>query len=98
MGFDIVFPTSIEQSEIPLATICLGAANARFRPGIPALSCDGSSGAGKVVLGEVLSGGRSIRPSPGQRIAVGQQKNIRPLNIHIDPDEVVRRGTADVPG
>jgi class 3 adenylate cyclase/CHASE2 domain-containing sensor protein len=44
--------------------------------------------AGKVVLGEILSG---EGPSPGQRIAVGQQKNIRPLNVFSDPDDVVRR-------
>jgi hypothetical protein len=54
--------------------------------------------AGKVVLGEVLSGDRSILPSPGQRIAVGQQKNIRPLNIYSDPDDVVRRVPLTLPG
>ena len=30
-------------------------------------------------------------PSPGQRIAVRQQQNIRPLNDHTDSDDVVRR-------
>ena len=44
--------------------------------------------AGKLVLGEILSG---EGPSPGQRIAVGRQKNIRPLNVFSDPDDVVRR-------
>ena len=46
------------------------------------------SSAGKVVLGEVLGGDG---PTPGQRIAVGQQKNIRALNVYSDPDEVVRK-------
>ena len=50
-----------------------------------------AASAGKVVLGEILRGQRSIQPSPGQRIAVGLQKNIRALNIYSDPDEIVRK-------
>ena len=46
---------------------------------------------GKVVLGESLRGNQPIRPSPGQRIAVRQQQNIRPLNIYTDGDDIVRR-------
>jgi adenylate cyclase len=90
VGFDIVFPTSIEQSEIPFGDDLLGARIRGFdRPFLRSLAT--GANAGKVVLGEVLRGERSIRPSPGQRIAVGQQKNIRALNIYSDPDEVVRR-------
>ena len=44
-----------------------------------------------MVLGEVLGGDQPITPSPGQRIAVRQQQNIRPLNDHVDSDDVVRR-------
>ena len=44
-----------------------------------------------MVLGEVLRGDQPIRPSPGQRIAVRQQQNIRPLNVYTDSDDVVRR-------
>ena len=51
--------------------------------------------AGKVVLGEELGG---ERPSQGQRIAVGQQKNIRPLNVYLDSDDVVRRIPLTFPG
>ena len=51
----------------------------------------GASATGKVVLGEVLGGNQPVRPSPGQRIAVRQQQNIRPLNVHTDSDDVVRR-------
>jgi adenylate cyclase len=87
VGFDIVFPTSIEQSELPFGDDLLGARMRGFdRPFLLALARGAS--AGKVVLGETL---RGDRPSPGQRIAVGQQKNIRALNIYSDPDEVVRR-------
>ena len=90
VGFDIVFPTSIEQSEIPFGDDLLGGRMRGFDRAFLRSLATGAS-AGKVVLGEILSGDRSIRPSPGQRIAVGQQKNIRPLNIYSDPDDVVRR-------
>ena len=87
VGFDIVFPTSIEQSELPFGDDLLGARMRGFdRPFLRSLAKGAS--AGKVVLGETLSG---EGPSPGQRIAVGQQKNIRPLNVFSDPDDVVRR-------
>src|SRR6195256_4707174 len=87
VGFDIVFSTSIEQSEIPFGDDLLGARMRGFdRPFLRSLAA--GSAAGKVVLGETL---RGDRPSPGQRIAVGQQKNIRALNVYSDPDEVVRR-------
>jgi adenylate cyclase len=87
VGFDIVLPTSIELSEIPFGDDLLGARMRGFdRPFLRSLAT--GSNAGKVVLGETL---RGDRPSPGQRIAVGQGKNIRALNVHIDPDDVVRR-------
>lgn len=90
VGFDIVFPASIEQSEIPFGDNVLGARMRGFDRDFLRSLARGSA-AGKVVLGEALRGDRSIRPSPGQRIAVGQQKNIRPLNIYTDSDDVVRR-------
>src|SRR5882757_1397782 len=87
VGFDIVFPTSIEQSELPFGDDLLGARMQGFdRPFLRSLAK--GAAAGKVVLGETLSG---EGPSPGQRIAVGQQKNIRALNVFSDPDDVVRR-------
>jgi adenylate cyclase len=90
VGFDIVFPTSIEQSEIRFGDDLLGGRMRGFDRSFLRSLAKGAV-AGKVVLGEVLRGDGSIRPSPGQRIAVSQQKNIRPLNIHTDPDDVVRR-------
>ena len=90
VGFDIIFPVSIEQSEIPFGDDLLGGRMHGFdRPFLRSLAKGAS--AGKVVLGEVVRGERSIRPSPGQRIAVGQQKNIRALNTYSDPDDVVRK-------
>jgi adenylate cyclase len=87
VGFDIVLPTSIEQSELPFGDDLLGARMHGFdRPFLRSLAV--GSAAGKVVLGEVLRGGGADQPSPGQRIAVGRQKNIRSLNV---PPDVVRR-------
>jgi adenylate cyclase/guanylate cyclase len=89
-GFDVVIPTSIEQSEIPFGEGMLGEKVRGFdRDFLRALATASTSG--KVVLGEVLRGDQPIRPSPGQRIAVHQQQNIRPLNVHADSDDIVRR-------
>ena len=89
-GFDIVIPTSIEQSEIPFGENMLGEKVRGFdRDFLRALAL--ASATGKVVLGETLGGNAPVRPSPGQRIAVRQQQNIRPLNVHTDHDDVVRR-------
>jgi class 3 adenylate cyclase/CHASE2 domain-containing sensor protein len=95
VGFDIVFSTSIEQSEIPFGDDLVGGRMRGFDRAFLRSLARGSS-AGKVVLGEVL--GSDDLPSPGQRIAVGQQKNIRPLNTYSDPDEVVRKVPLMFPG
>ena len=90
VGFDVVFPNSIEQSEIPFGGELLGTRLRGFdRDFLRALAV--ASGSGKVVLGEVQHRDQPIRPSPGQQIAVGQQRNIRFLNVYTDADDVVRR-------
>ncbi len=94
VGFDIVLPSSIELSEIPFGEDSLGARMRGFDREFLRSLAKGAS-AGKVVLGETL---RGDRPAPGQRIAVGQQMNIRPLNVYIDPDDVVRRIPLTFPG
>jgi adenylate cyclase/guanylate cyclase len=89
-GFDVVVQRSIEQSEIPFAGGLLGEKVRGFdRDFLRALA--GGAASGKVVLGEVLGGNQPVRPSQGQRVAVRQQQNIRPLNVHVDNDDVVRR-------
>jgi len=89
-GFDIVFFNSIEQSEIPFGEDSVGARLRGFdRPFLRALA--GGAATGKVVLGEVLRTDGALSPAPGQRIAVRQQQNIRPLNVYTDADNVVRR-------
>jgi adenylate cyclase len=90
IGFDVVFPTSIEQSEIPFGEDTLGVRLRGFdRDFLRALAL--SARAGKLVLGEIYLREQLIPPAPGQRIAVGQQSNIRALNLHGDRDGVVRR-------
>ena len=90
VGFDIVFPTSIEQSAVPFDDETLGARVHGFdRDFLRALAV--GARAGKVVLGQTQNQERPLLPSPGQRAAVGFGRNIRPLNVYTDPDEVIRR-------
>jgi adenylate cyclase len=90
VGFDIIFPTSIEQSAVPFGERTLGARVRGFdRDYLRALAF--GARAGKVVLGDLQHQDRPLLPSPGQRAAVGFERNIRPLNVHTDPDGVVRR-------
>jgi class 3 adenylate cyclase/CHASE2 domain-containing sensor protein len=90
VGFDIVFPTSIEQSAIPFGEDTLGARVRGFdRDYLRALAL--GARAGKVVLGQVQHQEQPVLPSPGQRAAVGQGRNIRALNAYSDPDDIIRR-------
>jgi len=90
VGFDVIFPTSIEQSEVPFGDDTLGEKVRGFdRDFLRDLAFAARDG--KIVLGEVQHGGFPILPSPGQRVAVGKQRNIRALNLYNDADDVVRR-------
>jgi adenylate cyclase len=90
VGFDIVFPTSIEQSAVPFGDETLGARVRGFdRDYLRALALGARPG--KVVLGEVQHQDNPVLPSPGQRAAVGFGANIRALNVYNDSDEVIRR-------
>lgn len=90
IGFDVVFPTSIEESEIPFGDQPIGVRMRGFdRDFLRALAAAASGG--KLVLGEVQSRDHPERPSPGQAIAVRRQANIRALNVYTDADEVIRR-------
>jgi adenylate cyclase len=90
VGFDVIIPTSIELSEIPFGEGRLGDKVRGFdRDFLIALATGSASG--KVVLGEMLRRDQPVRPAPGQRIAVRQQQNIRPLNTFTDGDDTVRR-------
>jgi adenylate cyclase len=90
VGFDVIYPISIEQSEIPFGDTTVGASLHGFdRDFLRALALAARDG--KVVLGEVQLGPRPIVPAAGQRFAVGQQRNIRAINAYTDSDNVVRR-------
>jgi class 3 adenylate cyclase/CHASE2 domain-containing sensor protein len=90
VGFDLVFPTSIEESEISFNGETVGAQMRGFdRDFLRALALAGR--AGKLVLGEVQHGDDLVLPASGQRVAVGQQQNIRSLNVYSEWDGVVRR-------
>jgi adenylate cyclase len=90
VGFDLVFPISLEQSELPVGDEKLGARlqgiDHEFLRALQAAARDN-----KVVLGEVQHREQPIVPSPAQRLIVNGQRNIRPLNVFNDPDDVVRR-------
>jgi len=90
VGFDIIFPTSIEQSEISFGDESLGTRLHGFdRDYLRALALGARSG--KVVLGAAQHQDKPVQPSPGQRAAVGFGRNIRSLNAHEDSDGVIRR-------
>jgi serine phosphatase RsbU (regulator of sigma subunit)/CHASE2 domain-containing sensor protein len=90
VGFDIVFPTSIEQSAVPFGDETLGSHLHGFdRDYLRALALGARDG--KIVLGEVQNQSSPVLPSPGQRAAVGFGRNIRALNVYSDPDGVIRR-------
>jgi adenylate cyclase len=88
IGFDVIFPSSIEQSEIPFGDVSFGSRLKGFdRDYLIALRK--LSDGGKLVLGEILSNDHPERPDPAQRLAV--KNNVRALNVHTDPDDVIRR-------
>ncbi len=90
VGFDVIFPTTIEDSEISLGNQTIGERMRGFDRDFLRALASGAS-AGKVVLGEIRTGDDWILPAAGQRIAVGQMRNIRSLNVYSDADGVVRR-------
>jgi adenylate cyclase len=90
IGLDVVFPSTIEQSEIPFGAETLGARLRGFdRDFLRAVAS--AAGQGKLVLGEVQAQERPLGPSDAQRLAVANRENIRPLNLYTDPDGIVRR-------
>jgi len=90
VGFDLIFPTSIEQSQIRFGNETVGARMRGFdRDFLRAIAVAAQSD--KIVLGEIQHQDRPILPAPGQRGAVGHLRNIRPLNTYTDSDGVIRR-------
>jgi adenylate cyclase len=99
VGFDVVFETSIEESEIGIGNEKVGTRLRGFdREFLPNFSR--MARVGKLVLGEAQIEGRVLRPFDGLRVAVGRERNTRFLNVQPDRDQVIRRvplafGTVD---
>ena len=77
VGFDIIFPTSVE----------------RFVKGFDKeflVALRAATQGDKVVLGKVQHQVKPISPFPGYSFAVGHQKNIRSVNLFNDGDGVIR--------
>lgn len=88
IGFDVIFPSSIEQSEIPFGDTPLGARMKGFdRDYLIALRQ--AADANKLVLGENLSNDHPDVPYRAQQVAA--KNTIRALNVHTDLDDVIRR-------
>ncbi|WFU39488.1 adenylate/guanylate cyclase domain-containing protein [Bradyrhizobium sp. CB82] len=88
VGFDVIFQSSIEQSEIPFGDAPLGARMRGFdRDFLRVLRQQ--SDAGKLVLGQILSKVQPEVPDRAQQLAV--RNNIHALNVNTDLDDVIRR-------
>jgi adenylate cyclase len=78
VGFDVIFPTSVE----------------RFVPGFERdflRALRAGSRDGRLLLGKVQHQTQPIRPFPGQSFAVGNAANIRAVNLIADADDAIRR-------
>ena len=78
VGFDVIFPTSLQ----------------KHVPGVDReflVALRDAARQGKVVLGKVQHSDKPIAPFAAQSFAVGHSKNIRILNLHEDPDGIIRR-------
>ncbi|MGO9419535.1 CHASE2 domain-containing protein, partial [Roseiarcus sp.] len=81
VGFDVIFPTTIEDSDITFDKETIGERMRGFdRDFLRALAAGASEG--RVVLGAIRTGDDVILPAAGQRVVVGQTRNIRFLNVY----------------
>ncbi|WP_293385723.1 adenylate/guanylate cyclase domain-containing protein [Phenylobacterium sp.] len=79
IGFDMVFPTTLDRPELLLGY---------DRPFLIALR--NAADRGHVVMGEFKLSGQTTTPYAGQVMAVRGQDNLRLLNYKLDDDDVVR--------
>ena len=80
IGLDLIYPTSLDRQGL--------------LPGFdkPLLKSFFKAGrAGRLILGETRLSQQTIRPYLGQIRAAGGPSNVKPLNLVLDADEVVRR-------
>jgi hypothetical protein len=80
VGFDVIFPSSIEESELPFGSETIGSRLQGFdRDFLRALAL--GARAGKVVLGEVQQGDKFVLPAPGQRRSASSAISARSTSI-----------------
>ncbi len=92
VGFDLIYPTTLDSRNL------LPGFDKPLLKSFYKLGRAGPAGrAGRLVLGETRLSRQTIRPYRGQVIAVGGPKNIRPLNLLLDADDVVRGYPAAFP-
>src|SRR5258708_7402610 len=90
VGFDVIFPTSIEQSQVEFGNETLGARVKGFdRDFLRALAA--AAREGKVVLGRMQHSANPVEPFGAMQIAAGRRANLRAPHVHDDPDEIGRR-------
>lgn len=80
IGLDIVYPTTLDQPDLLPGF---------DKPWFKALIKTGRPG--QLVLGKVRLSHQEISPHPRQVAVVGGIDNVRLTNVHVDPDQVVRR-------
>ncbi len=78
IGYDIIFPTSLE-SHLP----------GYEKPFLVSLLK--GSRQGKIVLGKAQHSNDPVAPHPSQAFVVKSEQNIRALNMKVDLDDVIRR-------
>ena len=95
VGFDVVFPTSIEQSEIPFGDETLGSEAARIRPRLPARARGGqpvrqdrarpdpASGSAHPALARPARGRRADAQHPGAERLHGPRQRRAPPAAHV---------------
>src|SRR5258708_9394833 len=91
VGFDVIFPTSIEQSQVEFGNETLGARVKGFdRDFLRALAA--AAREGKVVLGRVQHSANPVEPFGAMQIAAVPRADLRALNVHDESAQSILRG------
>ena len=86
IGLDLIYPTTLDQPDL---------LPGYDRPLLRALLSTGRSG--RLVMAMTRLSEQAIVPQQRQIMAVGGSTNLRPVNLLLDPDEVVRRAPLRFP-
>lgn len=86
IGLDLIYPTTLDRPDL---------LPGHDRPFLRALAAAGRPG--RLVMATARLSQRPIEPEQRQIVAVGGADNLRPVNLLLDPDEVVRRAVVHLP-